>query len=90
MVCVDCYAEISATIVQAKSHGWTVWVGGSRCQSCQQKDVPGIHGPVDGTDGDSTALPQVVGLMEALKAALESQKPKTEPVAVTESKKDPR
>lgn len=34
MVCVDCLQKLFATIVQAKAHGWAVWVGGARCKSC--------------------------------------------------------
>ena len=34
MVCFDCLSKISATIAQAKRHGWEVWVGGARCASC--------------------------------------------------------
>jgi dissimilatory sulfite reductase (desulfoviridin) alpha/beta subunit len=36
MVCVDCWELIIATIVQAQKHGWTVWVGGSRCKRCSE------------------------------------------------------
>lgn len=34
MVCVDCLMKLFATIVQAKAHGWAVWVGGARCKGC--------------------------------------------------------
>jgi len=38
MVCFDCGMKIEASIVQAKAHGWTVWVGGARCKACSAKD----------------------------------------------------
>lgn len=34
MVYFDCGMKIFATIVQAKAHGWEVWVGGARCKRC--------------------------------------------------------
>ena len=34
MRCVGCGMLIKATIVQAKTHGWQVWVGGGRCKAC--------------------------------------------------------
>lgn len=34
MICVGCLMRIFATIVQAKAHGWVVWVGGARCKAC--------------------------------------------------------
>jgi hypothetical protein len=34
MVCVDCAMRISATLREAKRHGWLLWVGGARCKSC--------------------------------------------------------
>lgn len=34
MVCVRCFTGIIATIVQAKAHGWSVWVGGAMCKRC--------------------------------------------------------
>ena len=37
MVCVQCTLKIVATIVQAKTHGWDVWVGGARCKSCLER-----------------------------------------------------
>ena len=37
MVCVHCTMKICATIVQAKSHGWTVWVGGAACKGCSER-----------------------------------------------------
>ena len=36
MVCFDCGMKIRATLQQAKRHGWTLWVGGSRCKSCSE------------------------------------------------------
>jgi hypothetical protein len=36
MVCADCFMGIEATIVQAKAHGWIVWVGGAYCKACSE------------------------------------------------------
>lgn len=36
MVCIDCGMRIAATIVQAKAHGWGLWVGGARCKRCNE------------------------------------------------------
>lgn len=40
MVCVECLMMITATIVQAKAHGWHVWVGGARCKTCVERRKP--------------------------------------------------
>jgi hypothetical protein len=37
MVCVDCGMRLHATIVQAKAHGWALWVGGARCKACGER-----------------------------------------------------
>jgi hypothetical protein len=34
---IDCKMKIRATIVQAKVHGWELWVGGARCKTCRFK-----------------------------------------------------
>ena len=34
MQCINCGMRITATMQQAKRHGWQLWVGGSRCKRC--------------------------------------------------------
>jgi len=35
MVCVFCFAKITATLTQAKMHEWRIWIGGACCKACQ-------------------------------------------------------
>lgn len=39
MRCVECGERITATIEQAKRHGWTLWVGGSLCKGCSEREA---------------------------------------------------
>ena len=36
MVCVDCDDRLFATIRQAARSGWKVWLGGARCNDCEE------------------------------------------------------
>lgn len=42
MVCHRCLMFITATIAQAKRHGWTVWVGGALCKQCNENDAKDV------------------------------------------------
>jgi hypothetical protein len=41
MVCYDCGMKITATLAQAKRHGWELWVGGARCKVCRNRHDAG-------------------------------------------------
>lgn len=54
MVCVDCLQKLFATIVQARVHGWVLWVGGAHCKACAEKRGPSE--PTTVTPGPDSAV----------------------------------
>jgi len=53
MRCVMCSRIILADVVQARLHGWTVWLGGALCKDCRERGEAASKPP------DPTVFPVV-------------------------------